>query len=132
MKLTIINDVRTNNFNDNFLMQKITGLWKEASNRLNNQDIIIYGVYHEYESDYKGDYTLSVAVEDGKSEPSLEITNNSKYEIFNVDTTDTQGIINTWKKIWERENSGTLERAYSYDFEKYYPSGEVDIYIAIK
>jgi len=132
MNLTIINDVRTNNFNDNLLMQKITGLWKEASNRLNNQGIIIYGVYHEYESDYKGDYTLSIAIEDSKSEPSLEIPNNAKYEIFHVDTSDTQGIINTWKKIWERENSGTLKRAYSYDFEKYYPSGEVDIYIAIK
>jgi len=132
MKLTIINGVRTNNFNDNLLMQKITGLWKEASNRLTNQDSIIYGVYHDYESDYKGDYTLSIATEDKKSEPSLEIPNNAKYEIFNVDTAEEQGIINTWKKIWERENSGTLNRAYTYDFEKYYRNGEIEIYIAIK
>jgi predicted transcriptional regulator YdeE len=132
MRLTIINGVRTNNFNDNLLMQKITGLWKEASNRLTNQDIIIYGVYHDYESDYKGDYTLSIAIEDSKSEPSLEIPNNAKYEIFNVDSAEEQGIINTWKKIWERENSGTLKRAYTYDFEKYYPNGEIEIYIAIK
>ena len=132
MKLTIINGVRTNNFNDNLLMQKITGLWKEASDHLTNQDFIVYGVYHDYESDYKGDYTLSIAMEDSKSEPSLEIPNNAKYEVFNVDTSEEQGIINTWKKIWERENLGTLNREYTYDFEKYYPNGDIEIYIAIK
>lgn len=31
MELTIINSVRTNNFNDDRLVEKIAGLWKEAS-----------------------------------------------------------------------------------------------------
>lgn len=132
MKLTIINDVRTNNFNDELLMQKITGLWKEASNGLTNQDTIIYGVYHDYESDYKGDYTLSIAVEDHKSEPSLEISNNAKYEIFHVDTAEEQGVLNAWKNIWEQEDLGTLKRAYTHDFEKYYPDGKIEVHIAIK
>lgn len=39
---------------------------------------------------------------------------------------------NTWKQIWEQENAGVLDRAYTYDFEKYYPSGKVEIHIAIK
>ena len=39
-------------------MQKITEMWKEASNRLTNYENNIYGVYHEYESNYKGDYLL--------------------------------------------------------------------------
>ncbi|WP_079915059.1 GyrI-like domain-containing protein [Paenibacillus sp. 32352] len=132
MKLTIINGVRTNNFNDDLLLQKITGLWEEAFNSLTNRDIIFYGVYHDYESDYKGDYTLSVGFEDSTSESSIEIPDNAEYEIFNVDSAEEQGVINTWKKIWERENSGTLKRAYTYDFEKYYPNGEIEIYIAIK
>jgi predicted transcriptional regulator YdeE len=132
LKLTIINSIRTNNFNDDQLMQKITGLWKEASDRLTDREIITYGVYHMYESDYKGDYSLSIAIEDNYSEPLLEIPNNAKYEVFNVDTTEEQGVLNTWKKIWELENAGTLERAYSYDFEKYYPNGEIEIHIAIK
>lgn len=50
MKLTVINSVRTNNFNDDLLLQKISGLWKEASSRLTGQDSIVYGVYHTYES----------------------------------------------------------------------------------
>ncbi|MDR7002683.1 hypothetical protein [Neobacillus niacini] len=62
-------------------------------------------------------------IEDNNNEPALEIPNNAKYEIFHVDITEEQGIVNTWKKIWGRENESTLERAYSYDFEKYYPMG---------
>ncbi|MBD8026050.1 effector binding domain-containing protein [Ureibacillus sp. Re31] len=132
MKLTVINSVRTNNFNDDLLLQKISGLWKDASSRLTGQDSIVYGVYHNYESNYKGDYTLSIALEDSQNQPSLEIPNNAKYEIFNVDTADEQGTLNTWKTIWEREESGTLNRAYTYDFEKYYPNGKIEVFIAIK
>lgn len=130
MDLRIINSVRTNNFNDDRMMEKIAGLWKEASNHL-SQDMIIYGLYHDYENDYRGDYTLSIAIEESKGKPSLKIPKDGNYEIFNVDTTDDQGTVNTWKTIWERENSSTLKRAYTYDFEKYYPNGEIEIYIAI-
>lgn len=131
MKVTIINSVRTNNFNDDLLLQKISGLWKDASSRLTGQDNIVYGLYHDYESNYKGDYTLSIALEDSQNQPSLDIPNNVKYEIFNVDTADEQGTLNTWKTIWEREESGTLNRAYTYDFEKYYANGEIEVFIAI-
>lgn len=68
MKLSIINSMRTNNFNDERIMQKITELWKEASERLTKNESITYGVYYEYESDYKGDYSLSVAIEDKNGE----------------------------------------------------------------
>lgn len=132
MNLTIIKSVRTNNFKDELILQKITGMWKEALCLLNNQDEVIYGVYYDYEGDYKGDYSLSVATEGNGSESSIEIPNNNKYEIFIVDTTDEQGVLNTWKEIWGREEKGTLERNYSYNFEKYYPNGQIEIYIAIK
>lgn len=133
MNLMIINTIRTNNFKDETIMQKITEMWKEASGLLNNQDIVTYGLYYQYESNYKGDYSLSVAIE-GSSEINSEIniSNTSKYEIFKVDSSDEYGVLNTWKEIWEREERGKLDRAYSYDFEKYYPDGQVEIYIAIK
>lgn len=132
MKLKVINSVRTNNFNDDLLLHKITKLWEQASNDLANQVVTIYGVYHNYESDYKGDYSLSIAIEDNNSEPILELSNHTKYEIFKVGTGEELGVINTWRKIWEREDACTLARAYSYDFEKYYPDGEIEIYIALK
>jgi len=132
MKLTIINSIRTNNFSDDRVMQKITELWKDASNRLAKHENNTYGVYHEYASDYKGDYSLSLAIENNGEEPVIVIPDHEKYEIFKVDTDDEQGIFYTWGKIWGQEESGTLKRAYSYDFEKYYPNGEIEIHIAIK
>jgi len=131
MKLTIINSIRTNNFNDEHVMQKITDMWKAASTDLTEHESSIYGVYHEYETDYKGDYTLSVAIE-GEAKPLITIPSDVKYKIFKVDTNEEQGIFNTWSKIWDEEKKGNLHRAYTYGFEKYYPNGNIEIYIAIK
>lgn len=132
MNLNIIKSVRTNNFKDEAIMQKITEMWKEASSLLNNQDEVTFGLYYDYESDYKGDYTLSVAIEGSDNQSPIKIPNTSKYEIFEVDTSDEYGILNAWKEIWDREEKGGLERAYSFDFEKYYPNGQMEIHIAIK
>jgi len=131
LKLSIIKSIRTNNFNDERIMQKITDLWQEASEQLPKNENT-YGVYHNYESDYKGDYSLSIAIENHNGESMIEIPKNNKYRIFKVDTTDPQGIFHTWSKIWEQEEAGILQRAYSFDFEKYYPNGEIEIHIAIK
>ncbi|WP_285766306.1 effector binding domain-containing protein [Peribacillus sp. SI8-4] len=131
MKLKVINSIRTNNFTDERLIERITELWQRASDRLANQEAITYAVYHTYENDYKGDYSLSITVEADDGEPSLEIPDNAKYEIFSVDTTMEHGVFSTWKEIWAREDAGTLERAYSFDFEKYYPNGEIEVHIAI-
>ena len=131
MKLKIIEQIRTNNFNDENVMQKITDMWEKASSVLSNKNDDVYGVYYEYESDYKGDYTLCVAVE-GKDEPSILIPEDIKYEIFKVDTDDEQGIFKTWNEIWKKEDEGQLKRAYTYDFEKYYLDGNIDIFIAVK
>src|SRR5699024_1704478 len=91
----------------------------------------VYGLYHEYESDYKGDYTLCVAVE-GRDKSSVAIPDDTKYEVFKVNTNDEQGIFNTWNEIWKKEDENQLNRAYTYDFEKYYPDENIDIYIAVK
>ncbi|ADU29223.1 GyrI-like domain-containing protein [Evansella cellulosilytica] len=133
MNLIFINSVRTNNFKDELIMKKISELWQEASTQLSSREVVIYGVYYDYESDYKGDYSLSVAIESSKAvENNVQISEDSQYEVFNVNVEDDQGIINTWKEIWSREEEGTLNRAYSYDFEKYYPDGKIEIHIAIK
>lgn len=131
MELVIIEKIRTNNFNDEHVMQKITDMWKNASAALLNKDDNVYGLYYEYESNYKGDYTLCVAVE-RKDEPSIVIPENTKYEIFKVNTNDDQGIFNTWNEIWKKEDEGQLKRAYTYDLEKYDPNGNIDIWIAVR
>lgn len=131
MELKIIEKIRTNNFNDEHVIQKITDMWENASTVLSKKDDIVYGLYHEYESNYKGDYTLCVAVE-GKNKPPIVIPDDTKYQVFNVSTNDEKGVFNTWNEIWEKEEEGQLKRAYTYDFEKYYPDGNIDICIAIE
>lgn len=132
MELYVIESTKTNNFNDRQMMQKVKTMWKRASQQLKNYSDCIYGLYYNYESDYKGDYHLSVAIEQNRSDISITIPEDETYEVFKVNTTDQNGILNTWKKIWELEDEGKLQRKYSYDFEKYYPDGNVEIHIAIK
>lgn len=131
MHLKIIHSIRTNNFNDEHVTQKINDMWKSASSELSEHEGSTYGLYHEYESDYKGDYTLSVAIE-GTNEPSIKIPNHTIYQVFKVDKDAEQGILNTWSEIWNMEKEGQLERAYTHDFEKYKPDGAIEIYIAVK
>lgn len=132
MKGLVIKEVRTNNFNDPEISQKIQSLWDNSIQEIQEQNYKgnIYGVYHNYDSNYKGDYTLSVVIEDeekGNMDLSLE-----NYKIFTVEKPDGEGIFLTWQKIWKLEEEGKLHRAYTYDFEKYNPSGGIEIYIKEK
>ena len=131
MNLKVVNKVRTNNFNDELILQKITDMWKHASSELVDYKGITYGLYHEYESDYKGDYTVCVAIEEENESPVV-IPRETKYEIFKVNPDDEQGVYNVWKEIWKREEEGQLKRAYTYDYEKYDQDGNIDIWIAVE
>lgn len=62
--MKVLNSIRTNNFSDEHVMEKISAMCTGASTELSNYKGITYGLYHEYESDYKGDYTLCVAIEE--------------------------------------------------------------------
>ncbi|MFF2481394.1 GyrI-like domain-containing protein [Paenibacillus sp. NPDC058071] len=131
MKFSVINSIRTNNFADEQCVEKINSLWAEASRQLVGQNTVLYGVYYDYESDYKGDYTLAVAVEGSEGEALVELSEHANYEIFKVDEADELSVVRAWQNIWEREQEGTLRRAYTWDFEKYSPNGNTEIYIAI-
>lgn len=132
MKLYVLKSIRTNNFNDDNLMEKINAMWEVSSRELGNYQNTIYGLYYDYESDYKGDYSLCVAIEEGAGTSLIDIPENINYEIFKVDTMGEQGVVKSWGKIWELEEAGELERTYTYDFEKYYPNGEIEIHVALK
>ncbi len=59
-KIYVLDSCVTNNFKDKLLLEKITNAWGSVANA-KSPTSIKYGVYHNYESDYKGDYTLSIA-----------------------------------------------------------------------
>lgn len=132
MRLNVIKQIRTNNFNDEQLMLKITAMWQEANQKLHRYDQPIYAVYHDYEGDYRGDYSLSVAVENKRIGKSvIKLPQDDNYEVFPVNPPDDKGIVKTWNQIWKLEDTRKLNRKYTYDFELYYPNGDVEIHIAL-
>lgn len=104
----------------------------------------IIAVYHQFESDYLGPYTLTIgcAVNDLnlntiKDLPSGCVTLTipaSKYQVYTAKGPMPEALGQTWAAIWE----APLERSYHFDFElydqryHYSKDKEVDIYIGIK
>jgi predicted transcriptional regulator YdeE len=131
MLLSGIGHVRTNDFSDSLMMDKISGLWRdcaEAAAKERADGRSFYAVYHDYDSDYRGDYTLSLCRE---SDHGGDFdTDALTYQSFPVPIGD-DGVVTAWKKIWDAERRGVLRRSYSVDFERYRPDGTVSIQIAV-
>ncbi|WZU02553.1 hypothetical protein MGH68_06270 [Erysipelothrix sp. D19-032] len=76
----------------------------------------IYAIYTDYHSDYRGDYGFALATQEPRTEMMIPITPNIDYHVFDVVDRDVAG---TWKYIWELEDAGLLNRAYTIDYERY-------------
>lgn len=128
-----INSVTTNNFTDENMIDKIQSLWQEAQSKIKDNTGCVYGVYHHYQSDYRGDYTLSIAVDHPIQHVASTITPNpiDNYAVFEVNDNHEDKIYQTWQQIWALEQGNKIRRAYDVDFEKYYPDGRVEIYISL-
>ncbi|ASN60112.1 transcriptional regulator [Latilactobacillus curvatus] len=131
MKFTILDTERTNNFNDVDVQSKIANLWtrnmpaiKEAS----AQGLVIACIYHNYASDYKGDYSVSLCVEDDNG---VFDTSSTTWQEYTVKPNNQDGIFRTWQTIWSAEERNTLNRIYTFDFERYSPDGTISILIAV-
>ena len=121
--------IRTHNIKEN-TAEKIGQLWQNNFAKLTKNEPY-YGVYLNYESDFTGYYDVAVAQESKpeNSSSTIEIEDLTWYEIF---PTTGKSVVQTWQHIWNKEKQGLLKRAYKVDFEKYYPTGKVDIYISIR
>lgn len=128
MELQRIVETRTNNFSDPQMGEKFQQLWNHALTIIPKNEVA-YAVYSDYESDYLGDYTIGI-YRIGQ-EADIKIDENVQYEVFNVDSTDDQGVFRMWQRIWEQEELGRLRRAYTKDFERYTADGEVTIHLSI-
>lgn len=126
-KLYKISSIRTNNFNDPNMMEKFTKLWSDTINN-HGSNSILYGIYHEYEGNYKNDYTVTTATDTKISDDIICLPDNN-YQIF---STDRENLVSTWQTIWQLEEQGKLQRTYQYDFEKYLLDGTVEIHIGVK
>ncbi|WP_392562026.1 effector binding domain-containing protein [Orbus sturtevantii] len=128
-----VNSVVTNNFTDENMINKIKALWQDAQAKLTDNSGCVYGIYHHYQNDYRGDYTLSIAVDHPIKHFSAIINPNpiDSYAVFEVNSNHEDKIYQTWQHIWALEQDHKIIRAYDVDFEKYYPDGRVEIYISL-
>ncbi|WP_373819165.1 effector binding domain-containing protein [Glaesserella sp.] len=128
LQLYPLDFIRTHNFNEN-AGEKICSLLQRNVKRL-PQNEPCYVVYDNYESDFNGNYQVSLALESNPTGNTaiIEIEDLAWYEVF---PTTRECILQTWRQIWNKEKQGLLKRAYQTDFEKYYPDGNVEIYISL-
>ncbi len=101
---------------------------------------VVYGVYTDYESDYRGAYSHLIACEvsDGSEAPPAMKTltiPGAKYLVFTGNGELPGVVIQTWGAVWQYfEQEVGDKRAYTVDFERHdqrEPS-RVEIYIAVK
>ena len=110
--------IRTNNNKIN----EIISLWKEVPDLGLSGDI--YGVYFNYESDFRGDFDFLIGSESSDLNDFVNIK-EGKYMVWTADSPDTVGTV--WHEIWNTE----LDRVYESDFEIYSQDGSIKIYIGI-
>ena len=116
--------------NNDIANEMIPTLWQNNFDKL-PQGHYCYGIYFNYATNHQADYDFAIASEAVLETyiPAIEIKDLSFYEIFRCKVDE---IYQTWQLIWKKEQQGLLKRTYSVDFEKYYPDGLVEIYIAVE
>jgi len=116
--------------NNDIANEMIPTLWQNNFDKL-PQGHHCYGIYFNYATNHQADYDFAIASEAVLETdiPVIEIEDLSFYEVFRCQVDE---IYQTWQLIWKKEQQGLLKRAYSVDFEKYYPDGLVEIYIAVE
>lgn len=130
MRVYILNETRANSFDEDSF-DTILELWEKSYSKSQEfDDCIKYGIYHEYESDYKGDYTLSIATEEIESDKEFEILETDKFKVYKIESVDDLPTL--WQDIWDEEENEKFKRTYTYDLEKYNLDGSVEVYVNIK
>lgn len=132
MFLKKIASIRTNNFQDPEVATKISQLWQQQEELVEEifaAGLPVYAVYHDYASDYKGDYSLSICHLAEEDEADFD-TSDYDYEVFETSGSKGEDIYQTWQIIWQAEEVGQLTRSYRLDFEKYENNQKPVIFIS--
>lgn len=143
--LIVGKEIRTTNA-EGRCMREIPGLWQQFESQKLGDKILnkveansILGIYTDYESDEKGEYSFIVGFQVNNIDFIPEgmvskVIAASKYYVVTAKGKMPQKVGEAWAQIW---NSG-IDRAFKSDFELYderyngTENAEVDIYISIK
>lgn len=121
--------------------REIAGLW-EAFFKRNIRAAVagrvsdaIYSLYTDYESDYRGEYTLLLGCElkgaaGLAAEHDVRRVPEATYAVFTARGEQPKALIEVWSAIWASD----LKRRYTTDFDYYppEPGGAVEVYVALR
>lgn len=141
-KIAAVFSARTNNASPD-MTNVIGGLWQRLysqdgysliQNKVNKKAI---GMYTDYSSGEKGDYTVAVGCEvteafDSSDGIEFRKIPAGRYAKFIVRGNMVKAVNDFWRELWNMK----LDRAFSCDFEEYQNSdpdnAEIHIYIGLK
>ena len=132
--------VRTKNEEEfNPQIARLPHLWEQFlhSKIRAQQDSPVYGVYHHYESDSSGYYTVTAGIEIANESKATHLDTVTikagNYLVFEAIGPNPSAIINAWQTIWKYFNEKPkYQRTYFIDFELYKTPRESAVYIGIK
>lgn len=110
-----------NNFDPDFLV-KAQSLFENSSIEKYPNYVV---VYNHYESDYKGDYDMSIAIISDQSDYDIKL---DELTLFNHDS--NLSVLQIWQKIWSKEDAGKLKRLYQTDIEVH-TGNRTDVYLQL-
>lgn len=120
---------------------KIGNLWRQFFSRIStlpDRRARIYGVYHNYESDYSGEFSV-LAGADLFSQPTERQLDSvsiaaGKYLVFSTTISQPNSVGCLWESIAHYFSSTKhgYQRAYTTDFELHKSPTKIDVYISIK
>jgi len=134
--------ISTNNANEmNPEIAKIGRLWQKFDDAVAvdyQHGDRVYGVYHNYESDASGEFSVTAGF-DGDEELSKERLEHvdiqaGNYLVFSATGEMPQIVIDTWIEIWGYFSSEACKhtRLFTTDFECYKSQNEIEIHIAVE
>lgn len=123
--------VRTKNSDETSGRGKIGALWQEFLSSSYNDIDGIYVLYHNYESDVNGKYSVLIGTKSpSKGSYEKASTNAGKYAVFSMKGSGAETTRALWAEIWSYFESSELKRAYKTDFEKH-SDDKIEIFISV-
>ncbi len=110
------------------------GILQKISNKVSDNIFAVYTNFENEGENNEGVYSLIIGAEVTEVQALPEnfvstVVKPSKRAVFEVEKGHPEKVGEKWQEIWSATD---LEKSYISDYELYYPSGEIEIYIGIK
>jgi predicted transcriptional regulator YdeE len=134
---------RTTNAAESTPQGKIGGLWQQfyaaqAQRQLGYDGDCpgVFGVYHQYESDFRGAFDVTAATPETPARPANLQTvavEAGDYLVFRAQGDMPGAVFTAWQAVWAYfgQPRTDVARAYRTDFERYLGPTEVEVCIGV-